>query len=379
MEKKWSNDEVEILVSKYAETTNSELIKILNRSCSSISMKAGRIGLRKSKKFKSRMISKRNKMVGRDLTYNELKRIALLYKSRGQFQICDPSAYTTAMKMKVLDDICPHMINQSYSIPQLILKYILSRLIGYNFLYNTRKIISPYELDIYFPDFKLAFEYDGKGWHKNNRIDKRILCDEKNIKLITIVENNRKYEQDIKYQLSQNIDDINNILNKNISLDDINDIYIDYGVVYGDIIDTEYISNICNSYDNYHKFKTENVSLYNKLISMKIIDEFTSHMDRTNPNIIWNEETIKVEVIKYEYLKDFIKKSQGCYLHILKNNLKHLLNPLKRSTKLKWDMETIKTEILKYKKLSEFYKNSRSCYNFVMGRDLKYLLSELER
>lgn len=30
---------------------------------------------------------------------------------------------------------------------------------------NSRKIIAPYELDIYLPELKLAFEYDGTYWH----------------------------------------------------------------------------------------------------------------------------------------------------------------------------------------------------------------------
>jgi hypothetical protein len=50
------------------------------------------------------------------------------------------------------------------------------------------------ELDIYLPDIKVAFEYNGTYWHskEKTKITDRIknkICKEKNIKLITILEN----------------------------------------------------------------------------------------------------------------------------------------------------------------------------------------------
>ena len=178
MEKEWEISEVNYLKINFENTTNVELSKILKRSKSSIQSKANSLGLKKSKEHKSKMITKRNKMVNRDLTYDKLKEISLLYKTRAEFQISDGSAYTSARIMGILDDICTHMIKQSFSIPQLMLKYIVSELITTNLLYNTRKIISPYEIDIFLPEYKLAFEYDGKGWHQNDEVDKVNLCND---------------------------------------------------------------------------------------------------------------------------------------------------------------------------------------------------------
>ena len=59
---------------------------------------------------------------------------------------------------------------------------------------NNRNIISPYEIDIYLPEYKLAIEYCGLYWHselykdKNYHLNKLQLCEEKGIRLITIFE-----------------------------------------------------------------------------------------------------------------------------------------------------------------------------------------------
>ena len=68
---------------------------------------------------------------------------------------------------------------------------------------NSKSIISPYELDIYLPKLKLAFEFNGLYWHNElnkpnnyhkNKID---LCKNKEIQLIHIWEDDWKTKKDI--------------------------------------------------------------------------------------------------------------------------------------------------------------------------------------
>lgn len=77
--------------------------------------------------------------------------------------------------------------------------------LGIKLITNTRKIIFPYELDIYIPSHNLAIEYCGLYWHssKHERIthnyhkDKLDLCNKQNIRLITIFEDEWIHKQEI--------------------------------------------------------------------------------------------------------------------------------------------------------------------------------------
>ena len=82
---------------------------------------------------------------------------------------------------------------------------------------NKRNIIYPYELDIYIPELKLAFEFNGVYWHNelykttNYHKEKSDLCEEKGIQLIHIWEDDWLYKQDIvKSMILNKINKVNN-------------------------------------------------------------------------------------------------------------------------------------------------------------------------
>lgn len=83
----------------------------------------------------------------------------------------------TSTNASLGDVICPHCDSlKSYKgrsrLEDNIFKYISSIYSG-RILKDTRKVISPYELDIYLPELKLAFEINGSFWHsENNGTDK---------------------------------------------------------------------------------------------------------------------------------------------------------------------------------------------------------------
>jgi len=72
-----------------------------------------------------------------------------------------------------------------------------------NIIDKSRNIIHPYELDIYIPDLKIAFEFNGLYWHnelykdKKYHLNKTELCEKNGIQLIHIYEDDWLYKQDI--------------------------------------------------------------------------------------------------------------------------------------------------------------------------------------
>ena len=68
---------------------------------------------------------------------------------------------------------------------------------------NDRKIIAPYELDIYIPELKIAFEFNGLYWHselykdKKYHLDKTEKCEKLGIQLIHIFQDDWEFKKEI--------------------------------------------------------------------------------------------------------------------------------------------------------------------------------------
>src|ERR1035437_2120552 len=201
MSKPWTEKDERFLIDNYHYMSNEEISKILNRTCDSLRHKAKIMGLKKSQEYldsyKKSPIKKYNY---NHFTYDDLKNIAIKYKTKSEFFQSNRTAYYKAKKIGIFSDICSHMIDQSFSAPQLSMKCILDKLLNENGDYNSRKIIPPYEIDLYYKDFKLAFEYDGNFWHNGNKNDdiKNSICKSRGITLIRILEIDKyKYIDDI--------------------------------------------------------------------------------------------------------------------------------------------------------------------------------------
>jgi len=380
LKKQWTKDEEIKLTEIFQNIRNCELAEIFKTTSSSIAAKARSLKLRKTVEHKSKNIGNRNKMVGRDLSFDFVKEIALSCKMRAEFQKKDPSAYTTARVNGWLNDICCHMIKGNYSIPQLILKDFLSQIINSEIHYNDRKVIKPKEIDIWMPEYNLAFEYDGKGWHieDNNKVE---LCKCKNITLIVIKENSRNYEDDIKNQLIENLAKINNVTNLKITKENILSLNTT-SQCFDKILDEDSIMVICKKYTDLRQFRTEKLGIYAKIVKMKKLDFFTKHMKRNH--IDWSKkqiEEINDIIKKYNYLGDFIKQQRGLYIYLRRNkNITHLLSVLK-SKLIYRNLDDLIMELKNgnFKKICQIRKNNIHLYEYLIrtigGTEMKKIIA----
>lgn len=104
----------------------------------------------------------------------ELRRDALLYKSRKEFKTKMPLSYSVALRRGSIffDDICSHMKRPKVSIAEAtILKEIVKHFpVAKKVLFTRldieeRPYIKSLEVDIFVPGLNLGIEYDGKWYH----------------------------------------------------------------------------------------------------------------------------------------------------------------------------------------------------------------------
>ena len=101
---------------------------------------------------------------------------------------------------------CPECINYSSIAEKKLLAFIKSVYSG-NVLNNRRDVIKKFEIDIFLPDLKLAFEFNGIYWHSINNSFRNVkndyhliktkLCEEKGINLIHVFEDDWNNKVDI--------------------------------------------------------------------------------------------------------------------------------------------------------------------------------------
>lgn len=203
-------------------------------------------------------------------TLNHIDSIIKNYSSISEFRKFNPKLYRFIKyyKIKKYDDI---FIKQRFSSQQLICKHIMEQVLNCKCLYNNRKILNGKELDIYFPKYLLAFEYNSFYWHRNRASDdfhKVKLCEDKNILLIQITEKSNNYHNkidsatlDIKQQLIKNLENINRHCNLNLKPIEILNIDVIHNKLLHDMYGILDIGHIINNCNRYSEIKTK----YNKI------------------------------------------------------------------------------------------------------------------
>jgi hypothetical protein len=123
-------------------------------------------------------------------------------KCERKFIIKKQLLYLRRIYNREICTICnPIIKNISYSEKE-ILNFIKDNYNG-KIIENTKNIIIPYELDIYLPELKIAFEFNGLHWHSelykdnNYHLNKTEYCLKNGINLIHIWEDNWEFKSDI--------------------------------------------------------------------------------------------------------------------------------------------------------------------------------------
>lgn len=406
----WSKEEIDILKKYYPDNSVNYIMTLLpNRKSKNIVAKARKlkilkaakiwsiqdeqklIDLDKKKKLKE-LNPKKSNNKKRNLTFEVVKKIAFEYKSKAEFRDKDSTAYSVAQKNNWLIKICGHMISFS-SRPQLILNnYLLQLFPNIKIDYNNRQVIKPLEIDIWIPEFKLAFEYDGKYWHRNDdNSKKRKICEDLGITIFFIKEETTKYEQEIKRQIIENLEAINTVAKSNIGEEQILKLNVSENCFDG-ILDLKGIKEICDKYTILEDFREDCGNLYDKITKIGKIQELTGHMKRHRINGFWAiPGNIENVVKKYKKLSEFMKNDKNCYTYIIRHKEKlPLIAHLETTKKHKEDRnksgywenaDNIIKTIKKYSSLKDFRENERYCYDIIINKHREYLplLSVLEK
>jgi len=130
------------------------------------------------------------------------KKITMICKNNHIFNI-DISLYKNRKRINTeICTICNPLNSTKSGMEIQLIDFIKENYIG-NILKNKRNIINPLELDIYIPELKLAFEFNGLYWHNeehkpnNYHLNKTEECEKQEIHLIHIYEDDWIYKQDI--------------------------------------------------------------------------------------------------------------------------------------------------------------------------------------
>jgi hypothetical protein len=118
------------------------------------------------------------------------------------FEILPEQYYQRCLSKTIICTICNEM-NSSKSGQEHLFYNIIKNNYEHIMLRNKQNIIPPLELDIYLPDLKLAFEFNGLYYHdetskaSNYHYNKTEICEAQGIHLVHIYEDDWIYKQEI--------------------------------------------------------------------------------------------------------------------------------------------------------------------------------------
>jgi hypothetical protein len=163
------------------------------------------LDINRKKLIKQKILNwKYDKLLDVNLIDIDLKNKLIIGKCQNNhiYKINYKTYYNRMLSNTTICDICNPISKQTSGKEIQLLQFIES-IYDNKIITNSKNIIKPYELDIYLPNLKLAFEFNGLYWHNelnkenNYHKNKTDLCLEKGIQLIHIYEDDWLYKQDI--------------------------------------------------------------------------------------------------------------------------------------------------------------------------------------
>lgn len=284
--KKFTAEEDNILKQVWQDYTVKEIIEIYlpERVGSSIRSRARFLQLpnqsaevkERMKEAKKKLCVDRNKSIGRDRNDEWAVKEVKKYKSIQEVRVMDPSLYSYINKnnMKYLFD--GMIVGDSFNYPQMFMYQCLLKLLpNTEILYNTRKIIAPYELDIYIPSKKLAIEYNGNNFHNQEDVKARDAI--KQEKCLTMGIDLRYLVEVNKHKPEQLILDFLTDLGfdtSNLNVEEI--VQLTFNRKYSD----DYINEIVGKYTTLKEFREAEPTLNGFLQRKGLLDKYTSNLAR---------------------------------------------------------------------------------------------------
>jgi len=267
------------------------------------------------------------------------------------------------------------MVVLQISTPQLICRKIMETLLKSQCVYNTRKIIKPHELDIYFPEYKLALEYSGSYWHNNkkSRINdqlKKNKCEELGIALIVVTDDNGdQSETVIKNGIKNHLHLINSITSNSLTDKDVDEVCIKS--VYDDIFnitnfeEIEQKISLCSGVKDFKHKHYKEFSVLRNSGNMHMLDYINQRKRDLNKLRENNIEKLRMECSKIHCYEDFKHKhrslyKKACSLGVLKSITSHMVG-----ANGKYDEEYIKDVSNKYKCFTKFRKENPHMYEIL--------------
>lgn len=313
----WKQAEIDILRRVWSTCHKTEEILHLfpGRDADAIGRKAYSLCLQKTDEVKLLKLEEKRKIfgimnqtiLGTKQSYERCEYLARQCKSMQEFKKKHGSQYVYARQNGFLDEICEHMIvGDSFSYPQAFLFGCIKELFPEEtILYNDRKTIHPRELDVYIPNLKIAFEYDGFNFHKNDDDTKDRICESLGITLYHIKEECKpKPEMFIIRTLESFGYDCAQL-----------DVQKLTEFAFSKKISKEHITECTSSVTTMKEFRRSFPNLYTWLYRRNLLDKYCSHLepfwediDKNDLLNFINSKTRKSEVIGTKYYRALNRK-----------------------------------------------------------------------